>query len=248
MRPKIAVWYTASNAKEVVANYTILDRSQNPACRRRLHRRRHWHQRHVSADHRLRMGIRNEYRFATRRSSRGGAGSAPVGIAAEIPLPPRRTPATTGVGVTPAPTPTPAMTPPPATPPASALRALAAGPAQDQPARAGAGIAAAAPASPPALREMPPSAAAVELPPDETVQPRGDIPNAVADPPPTSVGNRAPRVPVIGVTRPAQRSVATVQVVKKRVVRSEHHRGYSGAYAQYGGGWGSWGLGSPYHF
>jgi hypothetical protein len=51
------------------------------------------------------------------------------------------------------------------------------------------------------------------------------------------------------VVRPAQRYVAKAPVVKRRVARTEHHHGYSGAYAQYGGGWGGWpGLGSPYHF
>jgi hypothetical protein len=34
-------------------------------------------------------------------------------------------------------------------------------------------------------------------------------------------------------------------VVKKRLVRTEHHRSYSRAYAQYGGGWGGgWGSSS----
>jgi hypothetical protein len=91
--------------------------------------------------------------------------------------------------------------------------------------------------------------AAVELPPNETTQSRADIPDgqAVADRP------LEPEPAVTPVVKPAQRYVARAPVVKKRVVRTEHHRSYSRAYAQYGGGWGGgWGgwpsLGSPYHF
>jgi hypothetical protein len=192
------------------------------------------------------------------------------GIAAEIPLPPRRTPVTTGAGVTPTPAPTPAVTPAPATPPAptptktpvatppaSAPRALAAAPAPAEPTRAAAAVPAPAPASPPALQEMPPSVAVVQLQPNETAQPLADNQDvqAVADPP-------TEPAPVATVAvKPAQRYVARVPVVKKRIVRNEHHRSYSGAYAQYGGGraggWGgrqdgSWSgspsFGSPYHF
>ena len=77
---------------------------------------------------------------------------------------------------------------------------------------------------------------------------------AVADPP------TEPAPAATAAVKPAQRYVARVPVVKKRV-RTEHHRSYSGAYAQYGGGWGGgWGgrqggswsgspsFGSPYRF
>jgi hypothetical protein len=173
------------------------------------------------------------------------------GIAAEIPLPPRRTPVTTGVGVTPtpAPTPTPAVTPAPATPPGSGLRALAGGPAPAQPARAAAAMPAPAPASSLGLSEMRPSVAATEQPA------AADAPLAVADVPEVQAIADSSAKPAPAVTygvRPAQRYVAKAPVVKRRVVRTEHHRGYSGAYAQNGGGWGGssgWpGLGSPYHF
>jgi type IV secretory pathway VirB10-like protein len=150
------------------------------------------------------------------------------GILAEIPLPPRRAVVTTGE----------AVATPPAAPPAPAARAAAAVPAP-------------APASSSAPSELRPSIAATEQPqaadPDAALA-VADVPEApaVADPP----ANPAPvATPVVG---PAQRHVATAPVVKRRVVRTEHHRGYSGAYAQYGGGWGSWsgwsGQGSPYNF
>jgi hypothetical protein len=46
----------------------------------------------------------------------------------------------------------------------------------------------------------------------------------------------------------AQRYVGA-PVVKRRIVRTENRRGYSGAYAQYGGGSRGWlSMGSPYHF
>jgi hypothetical protein len=167
------------------------------------------------------------------------------GIAAEIPLPPRRTPVTTGVDVTPVPAPTPALTPPPATPPAPALRALATAPTSAEPAPAA--MPAPAPASAPVLQQMPPSVAAIE--PNETVQPRADNQDVltVADPP------TEPAPTASAVVKPAQRYVVRPSIEKKRVVRAEHHRNYSRAYAQYGsswgGGWGGWsGMGSPYHF
>jgi hypothetical protein len=83
------------------------------------------------------------------------------------------------------------------------------------------------------------SVAAVEVSPNETAPPPVDIPSDQAKP-------AAVASPVV---RSAQRDVSRAPVVKKRVARTEHHRGSSGAYAQYGGGWGGWqGLGSPYHF
>jgi hypothetical protein len=92
-------------------------------------------------------------------------------------------------------------------------------------------------------------AAATDASPGETAPPPADIPDApaVTEPP-------KPAVAANPVVRPAQRYVARAPVVKRRVARVEHHRSYSGAYAQYGGGWGGggWGgwpgLGSPYHF
>jgi hypothetical protein len=89
------------------------------------------------------------------------------------------------------------------------------------------------------------SVAAVEVSPNETAPPPVDIPSdqATADPPAKPAAVASP------VVRSAQRYVSRAPVVKKRVARTEHHRGSSGAYAQYGGGWGGWqGLGSPYHF
>jgi hypothetical protein len=82
--------------------------------------------------------------------------------------------------------------------------------------------------------------AAVERPANETAPTSAEA-EAVADP----ISNPA-ATPLV---TPAQRNVARAPVAKRRVVRTERHRGYSGAYAQYGGGWGGWpGLGSPYRF
>jgi hypothetical protein len=104
------------------------------------------------------------------------------------------------------------------------------------------------------LVETWPSVAAAEQPqaadPDAALA-IADIPKArvIADPPAKpAVVRLAQRY----VAR-AQRYVATAPVVKRRVVRTEHHRSNSGAYAQYGGGWGGdwsgWpGLGNRYHF
>jgi hypothetical protein len=144
------------------------------------------------------------------------------GIVAEIPLPPRRAAVTTGEAI---------ATPPAATPPASAEHAAAAPAAAD-------------PASPPALSEMWPSVAATEQP-------------QAADPDAALATTDVPRVQAMAdlakaaVVKPAQRYVARAPVVKRRVVRTEHHRSNSGAYAQYGGGggWSGWlGPGSPYRF
>ena len=88
----------------------------------------------------------------------------------------------------------------------------------------------------------------VELSPNETAPPPADIPDAQTMSDPTT----EPAPTTTPVVKPAERYVARAPVVKKRVVRTEHHRGYSGAYAQYGGGRGGWsgwpGMGSPYHF
>jgi len=89
------------------------------------------------------------------------------------------------------------------------------------------------------------SVAAVELSANETAPPPADIPDAQAMADPTT----EPAPTATPVIKPAERYVARAPVVKKRVVRN---RGYSGAYAQYGGGRGGWsgwpGMGSPYHF
>jgi hypothetical protein len=56
-----------------------------------------------------------------------------------------------------------------------------------------------------------------------------------------------PTAPAVAAAKPVQRVARAPVVVKKRVVRAEHHRSYSGAYAQWGGGgWGGWG--SAFHF
>jgi hypothetical protein len=122
------------------------------------------------------------------------------GIVAEIPLPPRRAPATTGEA-----------------------------------------------AVPPPVSEMHPSVSASEHPAADldSAMTVADVPEAqaIGDPP------AKPALPAAPGVRPAQRYVARAPVVKRRVVRTEHHRSYSAAYAQYGGGWGGWSgwpvLGSP---
>jgi hypothetical protein len=99
-------------------------------------------------------------------------------------------------------------------------------------------------ASPPALSETWPSVAATEQPqaagPDAALA-ITDVPRAQA------IADLAKPA----VVKPAQRYVARAPVLKWRVVRTEHHRSNSGAYAQYGGGggWSGWpGPGSPYRF
>ncbi len=167
------------------------------------------------------------------------------GIVAEIPLPPRRAALTTGeAAVTTAraaaPAPTPASTAATAststsgtastvaasTVAASTVAAsTAAAPAADT--RTSIAIAAPAPAA-----QAAPALAIADVP---DAQAKVDAPT---DPAP------APAV----VAKPVQR-VARAPVVRKRVVRTEHHRGYSGAYAQWGGGgWGGGGWGSPFRF
>jgi hypothetical protein len=72
--------------------------------------------------------------------------------------------------------------------------------------------------------------AAVEQPANETAPVSADVPDAeaIADPPPKLAAAATPLVVP---------KVARAPIVKRRVVRNEHHRGYSGAYAQYGGTW-----------
>jgi hypothetical protein len=108
-----------------------------------------------------------------------------------------------------------------------------------------AGASAPHPAAPaPAFAErsqMRSSAAAVALPPKETKPPLADVPDAQA-----VVGPPAEAAPATASgVKSAKTYMARAPVVKKRVVRTVHHRGYSGAYAQYGGwgGRGGWGLG-----
>jgi hypothetical protein len=149
------------------------------------------------------------------------------GIVAEIPLPPRRPAVITGEAI--------------ATPPAAAPVASAEG--------AAAAALAPAPASPPALSEKRPSVAAAEWPAAEldAALPNANVPEAqaTADPSAKPTGRRYP-------CSQASSTVCREAVVKKRVARSDHHRGYAGAYAQYGGSWSGWsgwsGLGSAYHF
>jgi hypothetical protein len=119
-------------------------------------------------------------------------------------------------------------TPSAATPPSAAERAAAAAPAP-------------APAFPPPLSETRPSVAATEQADPDAALAITDVPRvqAIAD------------LAKPAVVKPTQRYVARAPVVKRRIVRTEHHRSNSGAYAQYGGGggWSGWpGPGSPYRF
>jgi hypothetical protein len=70
MRPKIAVWsdYGVPTQKHFAVPVAppVLDRPQSPPCRLCLCRRRHWHQRHLSANHRFRVGAE---RFRPRETS-----------------------------------------------------------------------------------------------------------------------------------------------------------------------------------
>ncbi len=88
---------------------------------------------------------------------------------------------------------------------------------------------------------------------------------AVAEPPPVAeaapalaiadVADAQAKVDALADPAAAAAPAAAKQIqkvarapVKKRVVRTEHHRNYSGAYAQWGGGWGGGGWGSPFRF
>jgi hypothetical protein len=170
------------------------------------------------------------------------------GIVAEIPLPPRRTPATTGEGAAPVPaaTPTPAV-PAPTVTPAPVRAATAPAPAA-APARVAAAPApaATAPASPPATSEMRPSVgAAAEQPaanPDAALA-IADIPDAQAKAdPPADPAAAAPAAAPAVAARPVYAGRAPV-VKRQRVVHVERRSRYSGAYAQWGGGgWGGGGF------
>jgi hypothetical protein len=139
------------------------------------------------------------------------------GIVAAIPLPPRRTALTTGEAAV-----TTARAAAPVPTPASASAAAPAASGADS--RTSIAVAEPAPAA-----EAAPVLAIADVP---DAQAKVDAPT---DPAPAAAA----------AAKPAQR-VARAPV-KKRVVRAEHHRGYSGAYAQWGGGWGgSSGWGSPF--
>jgi len=203
-----------------------------------------------------------------------------TGIVAEIPLPPRRAPATTGEAVappparaaTPAAAPAPApVAPAPAAPPTriavapapaapapvapapvapapaalapAALAPTALAPAAPAPIAAPTRVATtpapAAPASPPALSEMRPSVAATEQPAADP-----DAALAIADVADAQAKADAPADPAAPAAAPAaggrQVYAGRAPVVKRqqRVAVHEHRSRYSGAYAQWGGGWG----------
>jgi hypothetical protein len=154
------------------------------------------------------------------------------GIVAEIPLPPRRATVTTGE----------AVAPPPAATPAPAVRAAATAPAPAAPATRVAATpapAASAPASQPAMSEMRPSVAAAEQP-----APDSDPALAIADVPDAQAKADAPADPAAAApaapaaaARPVYAGRAPV-VKRQRVVHVERRQRYSGAYAQWGGGFG----------
>jgi hypothetical protein len=145
------------------------------------------------------------------------------GIVAEIPLPPRRASATTGEAV--APPPVRAAVAAPAVAPAAAPARIAAAPAPAAPVSA----------SQPAASELRPSVAAAEQPassPDGALAIADVDAQAKVDPPADPVA-AVPAAPA-AVARPVYAGRA--QVVKRpRVVVQHRQRGYSGAYAQWGG-------------
>jgi hypothetical protein len=154
------------------------------------------------------------------------------GIVAEIPLPPRRASATTGEAVVPPPARAAAVSPAALAPAPNAPAPNAAA----SPARVAAAPAP-APASSPALLEMRPSVAAAEQPatdPDAATA-LADVPDAQAkaDPPAAEPAAAVPAAPA-AVARPVYASRAPV-VKRQRVVVQHRSRGYSGAYAQFGG-------------
>jgi hypothetical protein len=105
---------------------------------------------------------------------------------------------------------------------------------------------------PPTATAEPPkgrtSVAAAELSSNEAA-PLSDISDAqvMADPPSERAPTETPEVKPAerNVARAPVQYVARAPVVKKRALRTEHHRGPYSAYAQYGGwgGWGAWGGG-----
>jgi hypothetical protein len=160
------------------------------------------------------------------------------GIVAEIPLPPRRAPATTGEAVAPPPVRAAAATPAPA--PAVAPARMAAAPAPAVPAPASQAPASQAPASQAAasqaaVPELRPSvvAAAPAADPDAALAIADVDAQAKADPP-VDPAAAVPAAPA-AVGRPVYANRAPV-VKRQRVVHVERRQRYSGAYAQWGGG------------
>jgi hypothetical protein len=177
------------------------------------------------------------------------------GIVAEIPLPPRRAAVTTGEAVAPpsapavraaAAAPAPAPTAPAtrvAAAPAPAPAALALAPAAPSPTAPAptappARVAAApapAPASPPALTEMRSTVAAAEQPAADPDAALTDVPDAQAKAdPPADPAAAAPAAAPAAAARPAYAGRAPIK--RQRVVHVERRQRYSGAYAQWGGG------------
>ena len=179
------------------------------------------------------------------------------GVVAEIPLPPRRSPAISGEGVAaiPAATPTPTPAPPSPLPVTSAPIGAAIAQA---PAAAPAGVTAPAPSalarvSPPATEEMRRAVgAAAEQPATRPDAALADIPDPRANAaapvdPPTAAPSAAPAA----AARPVYAGRAPV-AKRQRVVHDERRSRASGGYAQWdgwGGGWNGWpASGFPYHF
>ena len=155
------------------------------------------------------------------------------GIVAEIPLPPRRTPATTGEAVAPPPPAVRAAAVPPAPAPATPPARVAAAPAAAVP----------APATAPALPETRPAVAAIEQPAADAdpMLAIADIPDAQAKADPPADRRRAR---CSGSCRAAGLSHRAPVVKRQRVVVQHRQRSYSGAYAQ----WGGWGGGGGFPF
>jgi hypothetical protein len=154
------------------------------------------------------------------------------GIVAEIPLPPRRATVTTGEAV--APSQPPAVTPAPAVRtatapvPAAPAARVAAAPAPVAP----------APAAPPTVSEMRPSVAAAEQPAAGSDGALADVPDAQAmAEAPADPAAAAPAAAPAAAARPVYAGRAPV-VKRQRVVHVERRQRTSGAYAQWGGGFG----------
>lgn len=168
------------------------------------------------------------------------------GIVAEIPLPPRRMPATTGEAVAPPPVRAAAVPAPAAVAPTASAAAparIAAAPAAPvaqpvAPAPASQAAASQAAASQAATPELRPSVAIAEPQAADT-----DAATAIADvdaqakaDPPAEPAAAVPAAPA-AVGRPAYANRTPV-VRRQRVVHVERRQRYSGAYAQWGGGFG----------
>jgi hypothetical protein len=157
------------------------------------------------------------------------------GIVAEIPLPPRRATVTTGEAV--APVQPSAVTPAPAVRTAMAPASAAGVPAAPA-ARVAAAPAAPAPAAPPTVSEMRPSVAAAEQPAAGSDAALADVPDAQAmAEAPADPAAAAPAAAPAAAVRPVYAGRAPV-VKRQRVAHVEHRQRTSGAYAQWGGGFG----------